>query len=159
METSLSILSSMMDKHQVTYTQMIGGEFNMGLYESLKDVAKAVQKADNIDLYIKLINLSTQAYELQEEILRLREENSQLKKRREIEAIIIRHQEPVVTKADDSVSVYYCAHCWDNEGRLFQVSCSENGTFICPHCNTAGVYDRKKEEAYDAETMQFPVVF
>ena len=92
METSLSILSSMMDKHQVTYTQMIGGEFNMGLYESLKDVAKAVQKADNIDLYIKLINLSTQAYELQEEILRLREENSQLKKRREIEAIIIRHQ-------------------------------------------------------------------
>ena len=66
----------MMDKHQVTYTLMIGGEFNMGLYESLKDVAKAVQKADNIDLYIKLINLSTQAYELQEEILRLREEKT-----------------------------------------------------------------------------------
>ena len=31
----------------------------MGLYESLKDVAKAVQKADNIDLYIKLINFGS----------------------------------------------------------------------------------------------------
>lgn len=131
----------------------------MNLYDAIKDAAKIAQKVDNIELYRTLIDLSRQAYELQEEILRLREENSQLKKRQEIESTIIRHQEPVVTKADDSISAYYCAHCWDNEGRLFQVSCSENGTFICPHCNTTGVYDRKKEEAYDAEMMQFPVVF
>ena len=69
METSLSILSSMMDKHQVTYTQMIGGEFNMGLYESLKDVAKAVQKADTVVLirmesFLQIIFLGPEAADL-----------------------------------------------------------------------------------------------
>ena len=30
----------------------------MSLYEGIKDVAKVVQQADNIDLYLKLIDLS-----------------------------------------------------------------------------------------------------
>lgn len=30
----------------------------MGLYDGIKDVAKVVQKADNIELYQKLIDLS-----------------------------------------------------------------------------------------------------
>ena len=52
----------------------------MGLYEGIKDVAKVVQEADNIDLYRKLIDLSKQALDLQAEVLQLHEENTQLKK-------------------------------------------------------------------------------
>ena len=39
----------------------------MGLYDKLKDVAKIAQKADNIDLYRQLIDLSSQALDLLEE--------------------------------------------------------------------------------------------
>jgi len=37
----------------------------MGLYEGIKDVAKIVQQADNIDLYRQLIDLSSQALDMQ----------------------------------------------------------------------------------------------
>lgn len=46
------------------------------------------------------------------------------------ETVVVRHEEPVVTRSDDTIQIYYCAHCWDNESRLFQVGCSENGTFM-----------------------------
>ena len=45
----------------------------MGLYDGIKDVAKVLQKADNIDLYSKLIDLSAQALEIQQENARLSE--------------------------------------------------------------------------------------
>ena len=56
----------------------------MSLYEGIKDVAKVVQQADNVDLYLKLIDLSKQALDLQAEVLQLHEENAQLKKRKEL---------------------------------------------------------------------------
>ena len=37
------------------------------------------QKADNIDLYRQLLDLSAQALEMQEEIIRLKAENKELK--------------------------------------------------------------------------------
>ena len=52
----------------------------MGLYEGIKDVAKVVQQADNIELYKQLLDLSNQALEMQAEIARLKEENQELRK-------------------------------------------------------------------------------
>ena len=40
----------------------------MGLYEAVKDVAKLAQQADNIDLYRRLLDLSAQALDMQDEI-------------------------------------------------------------------------------------------
>ena len=40
----------------------------MGLYEGIKDVAKVVQQADNIELYRQLVDLSAQALEMQNKI-------------------------------------------------------------------------------------------
>ena len=40
----------------------------MGLYEGIKDVAKVVQQADNIELYRQLVDLSAQALDMQSEI-------------------------------------------------------------------------------------------
>ena len=36
----------------------------MGIYEGIKDVAKVVQQADNVDLYKKLLDLSAQALDM-----------------------------------------------------------------------------------------------
>ena len=52
----------------------------MGLYDGIKDVAKVVQQADNIELYQKLLDLSSQALDMQNEISRLTMENAELKK-------------------------------------------------------------------------------
>lgn len=52
----------------------------MGLYEGIKDIAKVLQQADNIPLYQQLLDLSTQALELQGEVARLRAENEELKR-------------------------------------------------------------------------------
>lgn len=51
----------------------------MGLYDGIKDVANIIQKADNIELYGKLLDLSAQALELQNENTRLIEENNKFK--------------------------------------------------------------------------------
>ncbi len=56
----------------------------MGLYEGIKDVAKVLQKADNIELYQKLIELSSQALDMQAKITELTTENAGLKHRQEI---------------------------------------------------------------------------
>ena len=36
----------------------------MGLYEGIKDVAKVVQQADNLELYKNLLDLSSQALDM-----------------------------------------------------------------------------------------------
>ena len=56
---------------------MIGG--NMSLYDGIKDVAKVIQKADNIDLYKQLLDLGQQALDMQAEIAQLKEENTRLR--------------------------------------------------------------------------------
>ena len=56
----------------------------MGIYEGLKDAINIAQKADNIDLYRKLLDLSKEALDLQEENARLRQELSTLKDEEDI---------------------------------------------------------------------------
>ena len=58
----------------------------MGLYEGIKDVAKVVQQADNIELYRQLVELSAQALDMQNEINRLTTENTELRKKQELES-------------------------------------------------------------------------
>lgn len=112
----------------------------MGLYEQIKDVAKVVQQADNIDLYLKLLDLGAIALDMQEEIANLKEENSKLKERLNLLDKVIRHDSLYITLKEDE-SIFYCAHCWDSSRQLIQVECNDyNGTFKCPHCKTVGVY-------------------
>ena len=93
----------------------------MGLYDGIKDVAKVMQQADNIELYQKLLDLSVQALDMQAEIAKLREENAALKKGKDIESRIVRHDIPIVTLKDDSADIKYCANCWDSQRKLIQM--------------------------------------
>ena len=126
----------------------------MGLYDGIKDVAKVMQQADNIELYRKLLELSAQALELQDEVSRLREENAELKKRSNIANRIIRHEEPCITLKDDNVALYYCSHCWDSVQLLIQLNCHADGTFHCLHCKASGIYDTQKKKEHDAAQLR-----
>jgi hypothetical protein len=119
----------------------------MGLYEGIKDVAKVIQKADNVELYRQLIDLSAQALDMQNEISRLSAENTELKKLRDIDSRIERHQEPYITLKDDPNQILFCSHCWDYEQKLIQVKCYNSGKFKCTHCDNEGIYDTQKHEA------------
>lgn len=123
----------------------------MGLYEAFKDVITVAQKADNVELYRQLLDLSAQALDMQAEIARLKEENTELKKRREVAGEIIRHDEPCVTLRNDNQNLFYCSHCWDSQQLLIQLNCHENGTFECPHCKATGNYNNELKRQSDAE--------
>lgn len=114
----------------------------MGLYEGIKDVAKVIQQADNVELYKQLIELSAQALDMQNEIARLSIENGELRKAKEIESSIIRHSAPYITLKDNSEQILYCSRCWDYEAKLIQMNSYDNGQFKCTHCENSGIYDK-----------------
>lgn len=121
----------------------------MSFYDAFKDAISVAQKADNVELYRQLLDLSAQALDLQAEVARLREENFELKKSKDISEKIVRHEEPVITLEGDDKNLYYCSHCWDSENMLIQINCHKDGTFKCPHCKSDGNYDNQKKKAYD----------
>lgn len=126
----------------------------MSFYDAFKDVISVAQKADNVELYRQLLDLSAQALDLQAEVARLREENLELKKSKDISEKIIRHEEPVVTIDGDDKALYYCSHCWDSKNILIQLNCKHDGTFSCSHCDAKGNYDNKKKQEYDFEQLR-----
>lgn len=115
----------------------------MSLYDGIKDVAKLVQQADNIDLYRKLLDLSAQALDLQAENARLKEENAQLKKIKIDEERLVRHKQPYLTMRGDEQHLKYCSVCWDTSRKLVQMremvesSYSWSGiAFYCHNCKS-----------------------
>jgi len=126
----------------------------MGLSEKITEIAKNLQKVDNMILYQQLIDLSTQALELQSENAKLQNENADLKKELEIADDIERYSEIFVTRKSDSNKIMYCAHCWDAEHKLIQLQCYDSGNFKCPHCKTHGAYDREASNLVHRVMMQ-----
>ncbi len=112
----------------------------MGLYEGIKDAIGLAQKADNADLIKQLLNLGSQALEMQDEIRKLKEENEELKKAKDIESIIVRHPltkengihdgYPYITLSDDEQNIRYCAVCWGREQKLIQLYSND----VCMEC-------------------------
>lgn len=121
----------------------------MGLYDAFKDALSVAQKADNVELYRQLLDLSAQALDLQAEVARLKEENAELRKKQDLTSSLKRHAESFITKDGDEPILRYCSHCWDADEKLVQLICDEeDGTFDCPHCKMRGVYDVRKNKAY-----------
>ena len=121
----------------------------MSLYDNLKNVAKVARQIDNIELYSQLIDLSAQALELQNEVVRLTEENRELKKQHDLESRIERHRGLFITLKGDELM--YCSRCWDSGKLLIQVKKNErNGRFKCPFCNAVETYDEDLYAKSDA---------
>lgn len=120
----------------------------MGLYEGIKDAIGIAQKADNIELYRQLLDLGAQALEMQSEIARLTAENEELRKAKDINSRIIRHEQPFITLERENEKIRYCATCWGKLGMLIQLRCSDNtGGFECPECHTEGIFNQDAHNA------------
>lgn len=106
----------------------------MGLYEGIKDVAKIVQQADNLDLYRSLLDLSAQALDMQAEIANLTKENEELKRELFKEKNVIRHKEIYITLKDDEEEIAYCASCYGKDNKFIQMFRYDESYYRCPVC-------------------------
>lgn len=126
----------------------------MNLYDAMKDVIEVVKKYDNIELYKQLIELSSMALDMQNDIVTLRQENTELKKARDIENDIEYHVDAYVTRKTDSILIKYCVACWASKRNL--VTLQWDGTYqhICPLCKAKIVI---REKAPDDLICDFQV--
>ena len=116
----------------------------MGLFEGIKDVASIVQKADNIELYGKLLDLESQALDMQSEIAELRRENEKLKKQLDEREDVCYHitkrvdelhrEYPYITLKSDSKNIRYCAVCWGKDRKLIPLY-DELNCIVCRQRN------------------------
>lgn len=128
----------------------------MGLVENIKDVAKIVQKSDNLDLYRQLINISEQALDQQNTINHLQEKIERLNKKLKNKEKIQRHPELYLTLEGDD-NIIYCTHCWDNEEKLIQMRTTK-GQFECPHCKSKGIFDKNEYEIHKERNNPFNIL-
>lgn len=108
----------------------------MGFYDVFKDILNVAQKADNVELYRQLLDLSAQVLEMQAEITRLKEENSDLKRQNDIEDDIEYHIDPFITRKSDQKPIKYCAACWVDKKKLVPLQDIYYDRYDCPLCKT-----------------------
>ena len=104
------------------------------IYEAIKDVAAIAQKADNIDLYKKLLDIGSDALDLQNRVFELTEKNKELQNRLNEKENVIRHADGLyITFANESPEIKYCSTCWGKDNKRIQLNvegrcriCEEN---------------------------------
>jgi hypothetical protein len=109
------------------------GVRTMGIIETVKDVAVLVQKADNIDLLKRILELQQQVYEVVNE-------NHGLKER-----LATRDQltfrKNSYWRGDEGP---FCSRCWDAEALLVRLHTTQ-GNY--PHCAKCDTWVRDPDEA------------
>ena len=108
----------------------------MGLYEGIKDLARLVQKLDNVDINRKLVDLSAEALDMQAKIQELTVENAELKAYNKLCDEVVYHPDPYVTKKMDEKDIRYCAACWADKKELVPLQRDgQVGRYMeCPLC-------------------------
>ena len=102
----------------------------MAFYDAFKDVIDIAQQADNIDLYLKFLDLIRDALYLLNFVYKLSEENVRLKKEISEEQEVVRHKgENYITLKNDEQQIPYCSNCWGSDHKLIQLV--NNKCFVC----------------------------
>ena len=111
----------------------------MAIYDIVKDAIGIAQKADNIDLYKKLLEIGQMALDLQNENAELKKKIEELARSRQFEKDIIRYREPYYTLKGDGeeANIYYCATCLGMENKKIQMITLDENKLICPACKTS----------------------
>lgn len=116
----------------------------MGIIETAKEVVSLVQKADNIDLTNKILELQNQLLELvqngwdkQKEIELLRRQMEELKNEKSVrEELTFAHNAYWRGPAEEKGNGPYCANCWDQRTRLARMLHNGDHLSHCPSSRT-----------------------
>ena len=103
----------------------------MGIIENAKEIAGIIQKADNIDLYGKIIGLQADIMKMMEDINLLKEENKSLLKLQEISG---KMELKIPFWYYDAEEIPSCPKCWESDKKLSHLVSIRGGSFHCPTC-------------------------
>lgn len=107
----------------------------MGVIETVKDVAVLVQKLDNMDLVKRLVELQEQVYEVVAENRDLKDRNRILEEKLTTrEELAFRKNS--YWKGDDGP---FCSRCWDGENQLVRLHTRQGYDPRCPKCDGSAV--------------------
>ncbi len=109
----------------------------MGALDTAKELAKLVQKLDNIEVVQKVIELQGDLMELQERFQELLDENRDLKKKLEAPTELL-FQDNMYwrAKGKEEQEGPFCTKCFDGDGKTVRMHGGESRGLTCPHCKT-----------------------
>jgi regulator of replication initiation timing len=107
----------------------------MSIIENIKSIANILQKADNIELYRKILDLQTDAMELVEQNYELKNEVRELKNKLSFRGNLI-HRNNKYWKLNDQGDEDgpFCTTCWDVKELLVRLHILNNGYVTCHNC-------------------------
>lgn len=127
----------------------------MEIIDTIKEVIKVAQKADNVEIIQQLLTVQAEALELQQKNIELQNKINELERDKEIEAKIIRHQDPYMTLKDDPQNLPYCATCWSTKHQLIQLQYNGGrGQLNCPACKYWFYSDYEAELNHDRKVQR-----
>ncbi|MGH7514762.1 MAG: hypothetical protein ACREOQ_17790 [Gemmatimonadales bacterium] len=107
----------------------------MGIVETVKDVATLVQKADNIELYQKILELQGQIMSLLEESHGLKAELRDYRDRLRFEGgLEFRDNMYWHRQAEGEADGPFCSTCWDTEAKAVRLQRMKDKSLWCPKC-------------------------
>jgi hypothetical protein len=118
----------------------------MSLISEIRSAAEMIQKADNIELYRKILDLQYEAMSLMEKYNAAIEENNALKERIETAGKMkfINNMYYIEKEGDP-----YCSKCWDVDNKRVRLHGNSEGFFQCPSCKTVA-YNERGNETYNS---------
>ena len=107
----------------------------MGIYDVLKDAAKALQEAGKIDSYQKILDIQSQLLDIQKRNQELEDENKVLKKKLKTkESVTYRNNAYWLKKEENKEDGPYCQRCYDKDEILMRLTPRSNNYFYCLEC-------------------------
>ena len=106
----------------------------MEIIDTIKEVIKVAQKADNVEIIQQLLTVQAEALELQQKNIELQNKINELERNKDIEDRIVRHPDPYLTLKDDPQNLPYCSTCWATKHQLIQMWHDGEGFLKCPTC-------------------------
>lgn len=128
----------------------------MGLIGEAKEIAQVLQKAGNIELYGKMLQIQSDALELQEENDRLRRENVELKTQLELKASMT-FRAPYWYQEGDTVP--HCPNCWEGSRKAMHLVGDPTVSVRCPQCDFRYVVPSDEPFEFPASTFRDTIQF
>jgi hypothetical protein len=105
----------------------------MGLWDTLKDAVKVLQRAGKIDELKAILELQQTAIDLRRDNEQLRQEIASLKDQAALATRLeFRGNAYWLKKTDGHVDGPFCSRCWDSDKRLVRLHDLGNGYSRCP---------------------------
>lgn len=110
----------------------------MGIIDNIKDIAGIVQKADNIELYGKIIGLQGDIMKMMEDMNQIKDENKSLIKLQDISEKMV-FKDPYWYYNNEKIPS--CPKCWDGDKTLSHLVSIAGDSLHCSSCGLRYVID------------------